>query len=35
MQSQRIPDDGSADSHSEEEIDNTVLDFMLSGGSWP
>lgn len=35
MQEQRIPDEEMQDGFTEEQIDNTVLSFMLCGESWP
>jgi hypothetical protein len=35
MPDKPIPDEFTRDRFSEEEIDNTVLGFMLYGASWP
>jgi hypothetical protein len=35
MQQQRIPDDRRGTGLSDEEIDNTVIGFVLDGGAWP
>jgi len=35
MQKQRIPDEDPAGGLSEEEMDNTVIGFMLGGECWP
>lgn len=35
MQEQRIQDERSATGRSDDEIDNTVIGFVLDSGSWP
>ncbi|MBA3807047.1 MAG: hypothetical protein H0X28_01435 [Solirubrobacterales bacterium] len=35
MQKQRIPDERRGTGLSEDEIDNTVVSFVLDGHSWP
>jgi hypothetical protein len=35
MQKQRIPDEDRGTGLSDDEIDNTVVSFMLDGDSWP
>jgi hypothetical protein len=35
MQQQRMPDGDRGTGLSEDEIDNTVISFMLDGESWP